>query len=221
MRHQIREAMAMMVIDHVVMAVSDLDLAGERLFREHGLASVPGGTHPRWGTANRIVPLGDQYVELAAVVDLELGSANAFGRRLLDLTADGSDRWAEVCVADPEIDAIAARLRLDVVSGLRTTPEGHEIRWRGVGLEAEAREPFMPFFIAWDVPDDRLPGRTAVTHRVPVTGIAQVEVGGDAERLAGWLDGASLPIEVVNHGEPGLQAVTFGLEGGGELEIRT
>jgi len=59
------------VIDHVVMAVRDLDDAGDRLLRDHGLASVPGGRHARWGTANRIVPLGEDYIELIGVVDGE------------------------------------------------------------------------------------------------------------------------------------------------------
>ena len=45
-------------IDHVIYAVDDLDTAGAALFDREGLASVPGGRHEGWGTANRIVPLG-------------------------------------------------------------------------------------------------------------------------------------------------------------------
>ena len=59
----------MLSIDHAVLAVADLDGAGERIFREHGLASVPGGVHPAWGTANRIIPMGADYLELISVVD--------------------------------------------------------------------------------------------------------------------------------------------------------
>jgi len=46
-------------IDHVVYAVGDLDAAATRVREEFGLASVPGGVHPQWGTGNRIIPLGD------------------------------------------------------------------------------------------------------------------------------------------------------------------
>lgn len=53
----------MLVIDHVVLGVQDLDVAGERLLSNHGLASVPGGRHSRWGTGNRIVPLGADHLE--------------------------------------------------------------------------------------------------------------------------------------------------------------
>jgi hypothetical protein len=48
-------------IDHVVYAVPDLDEAAVRLREAFGLDSV-GGRHERWGTANRIVPMGDQYL---------------------------------------------------------------------------------------------------------------------------------------------------------------
>jgi hypothetical protein len=58
-------------VDHIVYAVDDLEAAAERLRREFGFASVVGGRHPGWGTANRIVPLGREYVELVAVVDPE------------------------------------------------------------------------------------------------------------------------------------------------------
>jgi hypothetical protein len=56
-------------LDHVLLAVTDLAAAGRELQARYGLASVEGGRHPDWGTANRIVPLGDSYLELIAVVD--------------------------------------------------------------------------------------------------------------------------------------------------------
>ena len=132
----------MFSIDHAVLAVGDLDEAGARILRTHGLASVPGGVHPRWGTANRIIPLGRDYLELIAVVDPAVADTTAFGRTLLALTADGRDQWAELCVADTDIDATAARLGLEVEAGLRTTPDGREIRWHGAGLEEDVRRPY-------------------------------------------------------------------------------
>ncbi len=45
-------------IDHIVWGVDDLDRAAAEVQERYGLASVPGGRHPGWGTANRIVPLG-------------------------------------------------------------------------------------------------------------------------------------------------------------------
>jgi hypothetical protein len=208
----------MVSIDHAVLAVRDLDEAGERFRQTHGLASVPGGEHPRWGTANRIIPLGEDYLELIAVVDPDVARTTVFGLDLLSLTADG-DRWAELCVADTDVEATAARLGLHVEAGLRTTPDGREIRWHGAGLEEDVRQPFMPFFISWDVPDGLMPGRMEAHHDVAAAGIARVEVAGDAAALEAWLDGADLPIDVVD-GTPGINAVTLSLSDGGSLELR-
>ena len=56
-------------IDHVLIAVADLADVAREIEARYGLASVEGGRHPGWGTANRIVPLGETYLELIAVVD--------------------------------------------------------------------------------------------------------------------------------------------------------
>ena len=67
-------------IDHVIYAVRDVDVVTDQFAIRYGLAAVPGGMHPTWGTANRIVPLGDEYLELVHVVDPEVAAANDFGR---------------------------------------------------------------------------------------------------------------------------------------------
>ena len=210
----------MLSIDHTVLAVADLDEAGERIFRDHGLASVAGGVHPAWGTANRIIPMGSVYVELIAVVDPAVAQRSVFGRDILAFTADGRDRWAEICVADTDVDATAARLGIRVGSGSRTTTDGREIRWHGAGLEEGIREPYLPFFISWDVSDDLMPGRMEAEHRIEVRGIERIEVSGDPGRLDEWLGGQGLPIDVVDEPEAGIRAVTLALASGDTLELR-
>ena len=59
----------MLALDHLGYAVRDLDGAAVRFREELGLDSVVGGRHVGFGTANRIVPLGDQYIEIVGVVD--------------------------------------------------------------------------------------------------------------------------------------------------------
>lgn len=61
----------------------------------------------------------------------------------------------------------------------------------------------MPFFLTWDVTDELYPGRARAGHGVRATGLAWVEVGGDAERLRTWLAGDELPIRVTDS-EPGI-----------------
>jgi len=203
-------------IDHVVYAVRDLDEAALRWADAYGLGSVPGGHHPRWGTANRIVPLGDDYLELLAVVDPDADSALA--RTLRGLTSDG-DRWFSICVADDEIEAAAARLGLAVEPGARTRPDGAEVRWRGAGIEDPARPPWLPFFIAWDGPRELHPARMEVPpHPSGAAGIGSVEVGGDVETLRAWLGDDDLPIEVVSD-EPGVRAVHLMTAGGEPLVV--
>jgi hypothetical protein len=210
-----------LTIDHAVLAVADLDEAGERLFRDLGLASVPGGRHPGWGTANRIVPLGDTYIELMAVVDVDVARSTELGRTVLDLSADGNDRWFALALADTDIDATARRLSLDVEEGSRVRTDGSVVRWRAAGIEDEARAGWLPFFISWRIPAELHPGRTPVEHRVEPGGVASVEIAGDPVRLRAWLDegGDELPIDVVD-GEPGLRALKVALAGGSDLTLR-
>jgi hypothetical protein len=68
-----------MQLDHVLIAVTDLAAAVEELEDRYGLAAVAGGRHPSWGTANMIVPLGETYLELVAVIDEDEAAESVFG----------------------------------------------------------------------------------------------------------------------------------------------
>ena len=198
----------MLRLDHVVYAVRDLDEAAVRFREAFGLDSTEGGRHERWGTANRIVPLGDQYVELVAAVDETAASQTGFGRGVLE-RASGGGGWFTIAAVAEDLDAVAARLELEIGSGSRTRPDGEVFRWRSAGLDDPRREPWMPFFLAWEVPDELHPGRARAGHGVRAQGIAWVEVGGDAERLREWLGGEVLPIRVFE-GEPGIRRIGLG-----------
>ncbi|MGH2635313.1 MAG: VOC family protein [Actinomycetota bacterium] len=200
-----------MRIDHVAFAVGDLEEAAGRFRREYGLDSTPGGRHPGWGTANRIVPLGEAYLELVAAVDEGAASRSVFGRAVLERAAAGGG-WAAICVAPDDLDSVASRLGLEVVEGRRERPDGSRVRWRSAGVEDERRAPWMPFFIAWDIETTEHPGRLRAGHGSRVEGIARVEVGGDAAALRDWLGGASLPLVVVP-GPPGIRAVALATAG--------
>jgi hypothetical protein len=194
-------------LDHVVYAVHDLDQAALRFREELGLDSTEGGRHERWGTANRIVPLGDQYLELVAAVDDEVAAETAFGRGVLEHAAGGGG-WFTIAAVTDELEAVASRLELAVTTGSRTRPDGEILRWRSAGVDDTRRERWMPFFIAWDVTDELHPGHARAGHGVRATGLAWVEVRGDAERLRTWLDRDELPIRVTD-GEPGIHRVAI------------
>ena len=53
-------------IDHVILAVHNLDDAARTFAATLGLHVSDGGVHPQFGTANRIIVLADDYIELLA-----------------------------------------------------------------------------------------------------------------------------------------------------------
>ena len=195
-----------MQIDHVVWGVGDLDAASATVLDRYGLASVPGGRHPGWGTANRIIPLGESYLELLAVVDPEEAAADPIGRGLQAALAQG-DGLLLVCLRTGDLDGVAARLGLPVESKSRALPGGGRIGWRSAGLARALANPSLPFFIEWDVAPERHPGAMGAQHRIAAPTIASVRIGADPGELAAWLGGAAAPL--VCGGPPGVNEVTL------------
>ncbi len=172
-------------IDHVILRVDDLDRAAKRLGDELGLASVPGGHHPGHGTANRIVPLGDNYLELVAVVDPGEAAESKFGRWV----ASGGTHLPSLdalCLRSDDLGSVCDRLGLEPFAMGRKRPDGVELRWRLAGLD-KALEEGWPFFMQWDVPPELLPGRTPVSHPCGARRISEVVISGDVERLRAWI----------------------------------
>ena len=57
----------MLTFDHIAIACTDLAAAAKALERRLGAPFQPGGRHDRYGTHNRLMGLGDLYLELIAV----------------------------------------------------------------------------------------------------------------------------------------------------------
>ena len=195
-----------MEIDHVLLAASDLAAGARELEARHGLASLDGGRHPGWGTATRIVPLGAAYLELVAVVDAAEAARSAFGSWVAGV-GPGTVRPFGWAVRTDELDAVAGRLGLTVAAGSRATRDGRLLRWRLAGIEHVATEPSLPFFIEWG-DDTPLPGRARADHPAGAVCIDRLELGGDADRLAGWLGEHDLPV-TVRAGPPAVTCVVL------------
>jgi hypothetical protein len=191
-------------LDHVLFAVTDLDAAGRELEARHGLATVAGGRHPGWGTANRIVPLGDTYLELVAAVDTAETAGSPFGRWVAAAPSGRPLGWA---VRTRGLDVIAGRLGLAVTSGSRRREDGHVLRWRLAGMEQAVAEAALPFFIEWG-DGTPLPGRAEADHQDGPLRIEQVQLAGDAARLASWLGAHRLPI-TLHAGAPAVTGVVL------------
>jgi glyoxalase-like protein len=204
-------------LDHVILGTNDLEAAGSRLYRELGLASIPGGRHADWGTANRIVPLGDTYLEILGVVDPDQASRSFLGKHLQEQVAT-RDRLIGWCIAPDDLDETASRLDLEITLGSRTLPDGSILRWRSAGLEQAIASHVLPFFIEWDVPAELHPGRMAVNHRIHPLGVPVVEVGGDVMRVAEWLGQPGSWVLTVG-GSPGVRALSIATSSG-DLVVR-
>jgi hypothetical protein len=192
-------------IDHVVIGVADLDAAAAELAHRHGITALPGGTHPLWGTANRIVPLGASYLELVAVVDDDVAAGSAFGSWVRDMASRRAG-WG-FAVRTHDMAATAARLGLDPVPGTRTRPDGVVLTWQLAGVPADVDSRTQPFFISWGEATP-LPGSAPVVHDCGDVALERLEIETDAGALAHHLAGAVLPL-TVSPGRAGVTAVVL------------
>ena len=140
-------------IDHAIIGAREIEAVADRLWERHGLASLPGGRHPGWGTHNRIVPLGGSYLEIIGVADENEALRDPMGRWLLAQHGDGrSARWAGA--ARPATSS-ASRAG----SGCRSSAAGASGPTAraspGASPGARAALGARPFFIAWDEPGMR------------------------------------------------------------------
>ena len=205
----------MLELDHVVYATADLPGTAEVWRQRYGLGSVEGGRHERWGTENRIVPLGSAYLELLAVFDPALAREDRFAAAIAERAAAGGG-WVAPVLRTDDIDAVAGRLGLDVVQGSRRRPDGEVLAWRSAGVSDPRREPSWPFFISWDVPPELHPSATRADHGRRATSISSVELSGDPAALEGWIGRPPTELALVE-GPPGVRSVAVATTDG---EIR-
>jgi Glyoxalase-like domain len=173
-------------LDHALIAVADLAAAARELEARHGLTSVEGGRHPGYGTANRIVPLGDSYLELVTVADESEAARSPFGSWVARVQSVRGRPlgWA---VRTHGLDAVARRLELTIRVGSRTTRSGAVLRWRLAGLERAAAEPSLPIVIEWA---QGVPFRVASRRATPLAPFGSQSCSSPATATAspiGWV----------------------------------
>jgi Glyoxalase-like domain len=193
-------------LDHVLIAVADLAAAAREIEARHGLASIEGGRHPGWGTANRIVPLGESYLELVSVVDEAEAEQSSFGSWVARVRSKPG-RLLGWAVRTHELDDVARRLGLTIGAGSRATRSGQLLRWRLAGIEQAAAEPSLPFFMEW-AQGTPFPGRAPTHHPSGAVRIAELQLDGDADRVGAWLGAHRLPI-AVRAGAPAVASIVL------------
>jgi len=138
-------------IDHLVIAVPDPDAAAADLEAALGIAATGGGRHERAGTFNRLIFLGDTYLELIGVWDRALASAHPIGAAALaalDAGTPGLVTWAIATDgARREVGALRAAGSTigDAVPGERLRQDGGLVRWHVAAAAplAADRPPFL------------------------------------------------------------------------------
>jgi hypothetical protein len=224
-------------IDHLVIAVPDPDVAVAQLGEALHIEPGGGGRHDRLGTFNRLLWLGNTFIELIGVFDHQLAIDSWIGAptvRALDL-GGGLATWA---VATDDIEA-AVRSRRDAPaavseprSGERRRPDGRVVRWwLATPPELGPTEP--PFLIEHDAnaaewtPSDRasraeMPGRLEVLE-LPVPDAAAVasrfsrvlgiewERGSSSTSLEAWIGDHVVRLRNDSVGRPEIQVRIDGM----------
>lgn len=144
-------------IDHVIIAGPRLDALEDACARL-GFTIVGGGSHPHLGTRNRIIVLGEGYIELLAIAD-----AARVSPTLRDRIADDV-AWVGYALQSDDIEAEAEAMRARGVdargptAGRLVAPDGSARSWRVITMGSDdlwAAALPLPFLIQHDSAGER------------------------------------------------------------------
>jgi catechol 2,3-dioxygenase-like lactoylglutathione lyase family enzyme len=172
-------------LDHVVIAVRDLDSAAQSYARLLGRAPSWRGVHPGAGTANVLFRLENSYLELLAGTGREEG--------LLALAFGTDDAGAEA--ARLQSAGIAASRPADGEG--RETSSGALRLWRNTFLPSAAARGLLLFAIEHRTPAEALPlARLSADADAGVHALDHVVVASDDLEAAGRLYGDALGLRL-------------------------
>ncbi len=198
----------MNAVDHVLIAVADLDAAARRLRDHWGLIALPGGS-PFPGVTNMIIPLGPPcYIELLTATD---PSATPEAASIAGASTDG-DRLFTWVVEPVDLGKVANRLGVP--------PDGEPgAGWQTLG----GVRPDRPFFIRYGkARPERLAGwlkrYDEVDQPAKPGGFTFIEVGGDEATVNDWVGEIDTPLRFAD-GEPRLVGVGIASPSG-EIVLR-
>jgi len=137
-------------IDHLVIAVDDPDAAAASLEAELGLAATGGGRHAT-GTRNRLVFLGDAYLELIGVWDRGLALGHPIGAAVVRALDAGTQGLVTFALATDGARREATALRAagstvsEAIAGSRVREDGQVVSWHCAfpRLLGPAEPPFL------------------------------------------------------------------------------
>ena len=150
----------MLSLDHFAITATRLDDGVAEVEEALGLSLDPGGQHPHFGTHNRLLGLGDVYMEVIAV---DPSAPQPKSPRWFDMdNFHGPTRLTNWIVQTSDLDAALAALPDGV--GIPIALERGDLRWK-MAVPDDGKLPCdgaFPAVIAWeagDHPASRLPDR--------------------------------------------------------------
>lgn len=146
----------MAVIDHLVLAVADLDVAIDDFEREHGVRPATGGRHEGLGTHNALVSFGASYLELIAPdpSQPDPDGARPFGVDVVDEPTVVTFAVRPDVASRETIESLVSSCRSvghdpgTIVAMSRRTPHGELLDWR-LTLPTMTHDGLVPFLIDW------------------------------------------------------------------------
>ena len=137
-------------IDHVIIGVRDLEAAARRFEEQLGLRPSGGGIHPSGGTANRILVIGDTYLELIAIRAPDEAQPSMTQR-----LAKG-EGYLNVVIGSNDLEADSAAMRergvrvLGPNAGQLRSADGRARGWLRSDVERPDLAQHYPFLIQHD-----------------------------------------------------------------------
>jgi catechol 2,3-dioxygenase-like lactoylglutathione lyase family enzyme len=137
-------------LDHIIIGVHNLEQAARTFSEKLGLTVSGGGTHPTGGTANRIIVIGDTYLELIAVREPAEAQQSMLTRLAL---GEGYLNFA-LASDDMAQDSAAMQQRgvkiIGPNAGALTSADGRTRRWSRTDVERPDLAQHYPFLIQHD-----------------------------------------------------------------------
>ncbi len=137
-------------LDHIIIGVHDLEQATMIFAEKLGLLASGGGIHPTGGTANRIIVIGDTYLELITV-----NKPAEAQQSILDRLANG-DGYLNFVLTCDDIEADSEAMRQRGVAIIGPNPgelkasDGRSRAWSRTDIEQPDLTQHYPFLIQHD-----------------------------------------------------------------------
>lgn len=141
-----------LMLDHILLGSPDLNTASAAFAEVSGVSPGGGGSHPGFGTRNKLLALGRSLFFEIIAPDPEQTSKGSRASGLEDLAGP---RMLTFCMRSTDLASVAARATSaglspqPPVAMSRTRADGVTLHWEILYLDPAGWADFVPFVIDW------------------------------------------------------------------------